>query len=96
MCLGESFAHPLLVLSLQDAAELDETIGGIVEHGEDRSPVEDRQWHQEPLLLERGGDGVGHVFVAGRVEQPGELEHGFGVDRDSRKLHETEATGTRA
>jgi hypothetical protein len=76
-------------IAQQHAAQLDESVGRVVEHGEDLRAVVDRERDEALLLLEgctqrRGG--VGDFDV---VEQLGECEHVIVPHRDAREHRHT-------
>jgi len=93
--LDKPFAHTPLVLVTQDATELGQRIGRIVEHSEDRlaivhgktdNPLPSFECYYEPLR---------RFVEAGGVEQPSQLERIFVSHADSGDVHPGEASPPR-
>jgi hypothetical protein len=71
-------------LAQQDAAELFEAGGRVVERGDDRLAFVDLEGQYARLAVVCGLQLVGEVRV---VDEPGELEDGVVADRDAGELH---------
>jgi hypothetical protein len=93
--LDESFAHPPLVLAQENAAELREPIGRIVEHADDRLPVLDLEGDDLALCVLSGLKRFSGHVEAGVAEQAGELEHLRVGHRNPREHHPSERTPVR-
>lgn len=93
--LRQPFALSPFELAKQDASELNQSIGRIVERSEDRLAVGDRQCEERRLALDRILEPLGGVIEACVSEHAGERRDVLVCDRDARQVHRHERTRVR-
>jgi hypothetical protein len=75
------------VLAQEYAAELKQTLRGVVEHPEDALPVVDRERRAAPLVVVGSLERLGRAVESVGSEQSCELEHVAALDGDAGEHH---------